>query len=130
MRKQFFLLAVFLFLSFPVQAVQPDEVLPDAALESRARAISRELRCLVCQGEDIDSSNAALAGDLRRLVRARLLAGDSDAAVLEYIRRRYGDSVLMTPPVQPNTWVLWMTPAFVLLAGFGIVVYFLRRQER
>lgn len=123
------MLALFLLLSVQALAVQPDEILADPALESRARAISRELRCLVCQGEDIDSSGAELAGDLRRLVRSRLLAGDSDAQVLEYVRSRYGDTVLMTPPVQPNTWILWATPAFVLLAGLGVVLYSHRRRS-
>jgi cytochrome c-type biogenesis protein CcmH len=102
-------------------AVQPDEILADAALEKRARQISRQLRCLVCQGEDIDESAAGLARDLRLLVRERLVAGDSDEAVLSFIQARYGDYVLMNPPFKPQTFLLWLTPLLVLLGGFAFV---------
>jgi len=114
----------------PAPAVTPDEMLADPALESRARDLSRELRCLVCQNQDIDDSNAPLARDLRLLVRERLQAGDSDPAVLGYITARYGDFVLLKPPFQPNTWLLWLTPAAVLVAGGIGVAGFLFSSRR
>lgn len=129
MRLFLALCMTFLFLQ-PALAVQPDEILPDAALEARARTISKQLRCLVCQGEDIDESGAGLARDLRLLVRERLVAGDSDADVLSFIQSRYGDYVLMRPPVAPRTWLLWLTPALVLLGGAAAVWRQLRRSRR
>jgi cytochrome c-type biogenesis protein CcmH len=116
-----------LFLPTAALAVQPDEILEDAALESRARVISKQLRCLVCQGEDIDESGAGLARDLRLLVRERLSAGDSDVEVLSFVQERYGDYVLMKPPVAPRTWILWLTPLLVLGAGFAFVWRLVRR---
>lgn len=114
--------------SAPGLAVEPDEVLDDPVLEARARALSQELRCLVCQNESIDSSNADLARDLRILVRERLVAGDSDAEVKAYLVARYGDFVLLDPPLRPRTYVLWFGPAAVLLIGMGgLVLYFRRR---
>jgi len=123
-----FLLAIFL----PVAAfaVQPDEVMADPVLEARARSISQQLRCLVCQGEDIDESAAGLARDLRLLVRERLVKGDSDEQVLEFVRGRYGDYVLMKPPLAPRTWLLWLTPVLVLLAGFLAVLRMMRPRRR
>ena len=94
----------------PALAVQPDEVLKDPALESRARAISQELRCLVCQNQSIDDSNAPLARDLRILVRDRLKAGDSDDKVMEFVTDRYGDYVLLRPPFNAHTLMLWTAP--------------------
>jgi cytochrome c-type biogenesis protein CcmH len=125
------LLALFwLALAMPALAVEPDEMLADPALEARARAISRDLRCLVCQNQSIDDSDADLARDLRLIVRERLVAGDSDAAVRAYLVERYGDFVLLDPPVKPATWGLWFGPAAILLlAGFGIAVYLRRRQR-
>jgi cytochrome c-type biogenesis protein CcmH len=121
-------LALILF-SAPAFAVQPDERLADPALEARARTISQELRCLVCQNESIDDSGAPLAHDLRVLVRQRLTAGDSDAAVRRYIVARYGDFVLLKPPFRPGTLLLWLTPAIVL-AGGGLVAYLGTRRAR
>jgi cytochrome c-type biogenesis protein CcmH len=123
------LFALLLLLSAPALAVQPDEMLQDPALEQRARIISKELRCLVCQGEDIDGSEAPLAADLRRLLRERLLAGDSDAAALQYIRDRYGDYVLLRPPLAPVTLLLWMTPALVFGIGFFVAWRYVRGQK-
>jgi cytochrome c-type biogenesis protein CcmH len=100
-----------------VLAVQPNEVLADPALEARARTISSELRCLVCQNQSIDDSDAPLAADLRKLVRERLTAKDSDAQVLDYIVSRYGEFVLLNPRLEPQTILLWATPLIVLLAG-------------
>ncbi len=102
-------------------AVQPDEVLKDAGLELRARALSKHLRCLVCQNQSIDDSDAELARDLRVIVRERLVAGDSDEQVFAFLVARYGDFVLLKPPVKPSTWPLWFGPITVLaLAGLGI----------
>jgi cytochrome c-type biogenesis protein CcmH len=117
------LLLLGLIAAGPAFAVNPDERLSDPALEARARALSQQLRCLVCQSESIDDSNADLAHDLRVLVRDRLKAGDSDADVLAYLRARYGDYVLLDPPVERATWLLWFGPGAVLLVvltGVGI----------
>jgi cytochrome c-type biogenesis protein CcmH len=100
-------------------AVEPSERLADPALEARARTISQELRCLVCQNQSIDESNADLAHDLRVLVRKRLLAGDSNQQVLDYIVARYGVFVLLDPPFEPATWLLWLAPPALLLAAGG-----------
>ena len=97
-------------------ATSPAEMLSDPVLEARARMLGKELRCLVCQNQSIDDSDADLARDLRRLVRDRLVAGDSDAKVLAYITERYGDFVLLKPPVRPATWLLWFGPPAVLAA--------------
>lgn len=103
-------------------AVQPGEMLSDPALEKRARAISAELRCLVCQNQSIDDSDAPLAGDLRRLVRERLKAHDTDQQVVDYIVARYGEFVLLKPRFELSTLLLWLTPALVLLAGLALIV--------
>jgi cytochrome c-type biogenesis protein CcmH len=125
------LLAVlFLSLSAPAFAVQPDEVLKDPALEARAREISKELRCLVCQNQSIDDSNAPLARDLRVLVRERLVAGDDNGGVLGYITARYGDYVLLRPPFKASTYVLWIGPVVVLLLGGLGAALFLRGRNR
>ena len=111
-------------------AVEPGERLADPALEARARAISGELRCLVCQNQSIDDSNADLAHDLRVLIRERLTAGDSDAQVLRFMVQRYGDFILLRPPVKPDTYLLWFGPFVVLaLGGLGAALY-LRRSRR
>ena len=127
------LLAVFLlclFLPAAAGAVQPDEVLDDPALETRARSISKQLRCLVCQGEDIDESAAGLARDLRLLVRERLKEGDTDAEVLSFVQSRYGAYVLMKPPLAPRTWLLWLTPMLVLGGGLALVWRLVRPPRR
>jgi cytochrome c-type biogenesis protein CcmH len=113
-----------------VHAVEPGEMLKNPALEKRAREISKHLRCLVCQNQSIDDSNADLARDLRILVRERLTKGDSDEQVVNYIVSRYGDFVLLRPPVKPATYALWFGPALILLiAGFGVVVFLKRRRD-
>jgi len=110
-------------------AVEPTERLADPALEARARALSQELRCLVCQNQSIDESNADLAHDLRVIVRRRLLAGDTDQQVLDYIVARYGVFPLLDPPFAPATYLLWLTPpALVLGAGIFLVVRARRRR--
>ena len=111
------ILAFALALSAPVHAVQPDEVLKDPALEKRARELSSGLRCLVCQHQSIDDSHAPLARDLRVLVRERLVAGDSDRAVTDFVVQRYGDFVLLKPPFNAHTAILWGAPFLILAAG-------------
>jgi len=102
-------------------AVQPDEILADAALEARARALSKELRCMVCQNQSIDDSDAPLARDLRILVRERLQAGDNDRQVIDLLVARYGEFVLLKPRFSPHTALLWLGPAAILLVGaFGL----------
>jgi cytochrome c-type biogenesis protein CcmH len=111
-------------------ATSPVEMLPDPALEARARALGKELRCLVCQNQSIDDSDADLARDLRRVVRDRLVAGDSDAQVMEYVTERYGDFVLLKPPVKPSTWLLWFGPVVVLLGGGALLAAWYRGRGR
>ena len=112
----------------PAAAVTPDEVLPDPILEERARAISQNLRCVVCQNQSIDDSNAPLAHDLRVLVRERLTAGDGDQQAVDFIVARYGNFVLLNPPLQLNTLALWIGPAlFVLIGAIGFGRYLRRR---
>lgn len=101
--------------SLPALAVEPDEVLADPVLEARARDLGQNLRCLVCQNQSIDDSNAPLARDLRVLLRERLKAGDTNAAAIGYIAERYGNFVLLKPPVQVDTLVLWFGPATILI---------------
>lgn len=108
------------------QAGLPDEVLQDPVLEQRARAISKGLRCVVCQNQSIDDSDAPLARDMRLLVRERLLQGDTDSGVRDYIVSRYGHFVLMQPPLQKNTLILWFAPALFLLLAFGGFALYLR----
>lgn len=110
-------------------AVQPDEMLADAALEARARAISRSLRCPVCQGESIDDSNAAISRDLRLVVRERLVAGDTDAEVLAYVVDRFGEFVLFDPPARGANWVLWLAGPGLMLVGLGGAYLYVRRRS-
>jgi cytochrome c-type biogenesis protein CcmH len=126
----FVAIAVFLMLRLatPALAVQPDEVLADPKLETRARNLSRELRCMVCQNQSIDDSEAPLARDLRILVRERLQAGDSDAQVLDFLTARYGAFVLLKPPFSWHTALLWLAPSGVLI--LGIVTLILARRRR
>ena len=109
-------------------AVRPDELLRDPKLESRARTISQELRCLVCQNQSIDDSDADLAHDLRVLVRQRLVAGDSDEQVKQYIVARYGNYVLLKPPFDAETYALWFGPLILLLGAAGTAAFFLRQR--
>lgn len=117
-------------LASPVQAVTPDEVLDDPALEARARALSAELRCMVCQNQSIDDSDAPLAKDLRVLVRERLVAGDSDKQVVDYLVDRYGEFVLLKPRFAWHTLVLWAAGPVALLAGMIAIVIALRSRTK
>src|SRR5262247_622505 len=110
------------------QAVQPDEILADPALEGRARALSRDLRCMVCQNQSIDDSDAPLARDLRILVRERLKAGDNDDQVIDFLVARYGEFVLLKPRLAGHTLILWAAPAALLLAGIVLLVVVARRR--
>ena len=119
-----------LVLAAPALAVEPDEILKDPALEERARNLSLQLRCLVCQNQSIDDSDADLAKDLRVLLRERLVAGDTDEQVLDFMVQRYGSFVLLKPPLDPSTYLLWFTP-FLLAAGAAVLVFrsFSRRTK-
>ncbi|WP_422373568.1 cytochrome c-type biogenesis protein [Hoeflea sp.] len=114
----------------PAAAVNPDEVLDDPRLEQRARDLSLNLRCLVCQNQSIDDSNAELARDLRLLVRERLEAGDSDEEVIDYIVSRYGEFVLLTPRLSFQTVLLWGAPVLILLIGGGIMMTYARGRGK
>src|SRR5205807_1836108 len=116
-------------LATSAHAVLPSEQLADPKREARARAISQELRCVVCQNQTIDDSDATLAHDLRVIVRERLVAGDSDERVKAYILRRYGPYVLLRPPLKPETFVLWFGPLLILLAGAAGSIIYLRRRD-
>jgi len=121
--------ALLVLMALPAKAATtPDEMLTDPVLEARARALGRELRCLVCQNQSIDDSDADLADDLRRLVRERLVAGDSDQGVRDFLVARYGDFVLLDPPFRPGTWLLWLGPAVAGLLGAAGIVVFVRRR--
>ncbi|MEL0107630.1 MAG: cytochrome c-type biogenesis protein [Rhodospirillales bacterium] len=116
-------------MSAPVLAVNPSEVLKDPAMESRARDVSQYLRCLVCQNQSIDDSDAELARDLRLLVRQRIKAGDSNDQVIDYVVSRYGDFVLLKPPFKASTFLLWVGPALAFIAGvIAYLMYFRRRK--
>ena len=120
---------VFVMVATSAGAVEPGEILDDPMLEARARSISKELRCLVCQNQSIDDSDASLARDLRVLVRERLVAGDSDDKVIACVTARYGDFVLLRPPFKPTTYGLWLGPAAIFLFGVIGVFVFLRRRS-
>lgn len=108
-------------------AVEPDELLDDPVLEERARDISRQLRCVVCQNQSIDESTAPLARDLRLIIRERLVAGDSNKEVVTFVVDRYGDFVLLKPPFQGDTYVLWFGPFIIFLIGGGLIFYYFRK---
>jgi cytochrome c-type biogenesis protein CcmH len=122
-------LAMLVFATTIAAAVEPSEMLKDPTLEARARAISQEIRCLVCQNQSIDDSAADLAHDLRVIVRERLSAGDSDRQVKDYLTARYGDFVLLDPPVKTKTLILWAGPAALLLLGIVIIALAARHRR-
>ena len=120
---------LFLAAPEPLHAVEPDEILTDPAMEARARDLGRELRCLVCQNQSIEDSDAPLARDLRVILRQRIEAGDSDEAAVAWIVERYGDYVLLKPPLRGDTVILWGAP-LVALAGGALVVFLALRRDR
>lgn len=122
------ILAAQAFMPLPAMAVRPDEVLSDPKLEERARTLSLKLRCLVCQNQSIDDSDAPLARDLRLIVRERLRKGDSDAQVLDFLVARYGDFVLLTPPLKSSTLILWLAPFSILLLAGALIGLRARRK--
>ncbi len=128
MVRMWCVLTVLLFGLGQALAVQPDEILDDPALEERARAISQQLRCLVCQNESIDSSNADVARDLRLIVRERLLAGDTDEEIIDFVVSRYGDFVLLNPPLRTRTVLLWAAPILMTLLGLTLILVFYRNM--
>jgi cytochrome c-type biogenesis protein CcmH len=127
--RAFALICLSLLAPLAAPAVQPDEIMTDPRLEARARALSAQLRCLVCQNESIDESHADLARDLRFLVRERLQAGDNDDQIRAFLVRRYGDFILLKPPFKLETWLLWGAPFLVLLTGGCIILIARRRQQ-
>lgn len=116
-------------LARPALAVLPSEMLKDPALEARAEALSKDIRCQVCQNEDIDDSAAPLAADMRRLIRQQILAGKTDQQILDFLVQRYGDNVLERPPVVPMTWPLWFGPALLLVIAAGALAIAARRRR-
>lgn len=129
MKRLLAMLLLLILVAPAALAVEPSERLADPALEARARALSEELRCMVCQNETIDESSAPLAHDLRVLLRQRIAAGDSDAQAVKFITDRYGDFVLLKPPVEPATYILWFGPVAVLLLAAGGALLYLRRRK-
>jgi cytochrome c-type biogenesis protein CcmH len=114
----------------PAQALPAPDALSNPVEEARARNLQKELRCLVCQGESLDESNASLAVDLRRLIRARIKAGDSDEAIKNFLVSRYGDFILMQPPFEAHTYALWLAPFAVLILGAGIAAWVVVQANR
>ena len=128
--RQFLLALALVLTPAAAGAIQPDEVLDDPALEARAREITAELRCVVCRSESIDESNAEIARDLRLLVRERLVAGDSDGEVIDFVVDRYGEYVLFRPPMSARNALLWLSGPIFLLLGGGLAVAFVRGRGR
>jgi len=123
------IIALFLFTTNAF-AVEPAEMLKDNALEARARLLSKELRCLVCQNQSIDDSDALLAKDLRTLVRERIISGDSNDEVIDFVVKRYGDFVLLRPPFKFLTAALWTGPAIILITSAAVILFLLRRRKK
>ena len=125
--RSLLVMAALVLASVPTRAVEPDEVLKDPAQEARAREITRELKCVVCQNQSVDDSDAPLAKDIRVLVRERLIAGETDDAVREYIVQRYGQRVLLRPPLGIDTALIWIGPFVLFAIALGTALLFLRR---
>jgi cytochrome c-type biogenesis protein CcmH len=119
-----------LLLLFSLPTFAAPESFSNPAMEQRARHLQRELRCLVCQGESLDESSAPLAADLRRLVRAHMVAGESDAQIKKFLVARYGNFILMDPPFEADTYALWLTPFLVLIIGGGVALWVVRRARK
>lgn len=128
---RFFVFLLVMVLPMAALAVEPDEMLNDPVLEARAREVSKGLRCVVCLNQDIDSSNAGVARDLRLLVRERIVDGDSNDEALAFIQARYGDYVLLKPPLNARTYVLWLAPPVMLLLALSVgLMTLLRRRKK
>ncbi len=127
--KALIVAAMMIFISPAVFSVNPSEVLKDPVLEQRARDVSKNLRCVVCQNQSIDDSDAQLARDLRLLVRDRIKTGDTNEQVIDYVVSRYGDFVLLKPPFKSSTYVLWFGPAMVLIIGIIALIVLFRRRK-
>ena len=127
-----FMLILSIIISLPlnVVAVEPSEILQNPQLETRARILSQNIRCLVCQNQSIDDSNASLAKDLRKIVREQLVSGASDDEIYNFLIERYGDFVLLRPPVKATTYILWYGPLFIFFAGLVLSALFLIRRKR
>lgn len=123
-------LAIIVSLPLNAPAVEPSEILQNPQLEARARNLSQNIRCLVCQNQSIDDSNASLAKDLRKIVREQLVSGASDNEIYDFLIARYGDFVLLRPPVKATTYILWYGPLFIFFAGLLLSVLFLIRRKR
>ncbi len=130
MKHLMFVLMAFFVLTTAAQAVEPDEILADAALEARAREVSKDLRCVVCQNQSIDDSNSGIAKKMRVLVRDRITKGDSNQEVKDYLVSRYGDFVLLKPPVKAKTMFLWFGPALMVILGLVGIIFYYRRRSR
>ncbi|VBB68609.1 Cytochrome c heme lyase subunit CcmL [invertebrate metagenome] len=125
------MLLLCLSLAFPAPAVEPAEILTDPTLEARARAVSQQLRCMVCQNQSIDESSTELARDMRRLVREQILAGVSEDSIIRFLTDRYGDYVTFTPPFKPSTWLLWFGPViFLLIAAWTTRIAILKVEKQ
>ncbi|MEJ0041038.1 MAG: cytochrome c-type biogenesis protein [Rhizomicrobium sp.] len=122
--------ALLLLVSAAAYAAPTPGTLADPSQEARARALQKELRCMVCQGESIDESNAPLAADLRGLIRARIKDGESDDGIKQFLVARYGDVILMQPPLDANTYALWLTPFLVLITAAGVATWVVVRASR
>ncbi len=124
------LLVIALIMAAPAFAATPPESLSDPTLEARASTLQKELRCVVCQGESLDDSNATIAADLRKLIREKITEGLSDSEVKTYLVARYGDFILMKPPLQPATYLLWFGPILALLGGLIVIVLILNKSRK
>ena len=131
-KNQLFMLTLAIIVSLPLNApaIEPSEILQNPQLEARARNLSQNIRCLVCQNQSIDDSNASLAKDLRKIVREQLVSGASDNEIYDFLIARYGDFVLLRPPIKVTTYVLWYGPLFIFFAGLLLSVLFLIRRKR
>lgn len=127
---RWFAIVAFWLAAWPALAVEPDEMLADPALEARAREVTRELRCVVCQNQSVDDSDAPLARDMRILVRERIKNGDTDEEARDYVVARYGKFVLLRPPLERDTIVLWFGPALLLIVAFALAWFYLRNLRR
>ena len=131
-KKYLFFVLILICANFPlsINAVEPNEILKNPLLEMRARMLSKNIRCLVCQNQSIDDSNASLAKDLRRIVREQLVNGASDNEIFDFLVKRYGDFVLLKPPIKPATYILWYGPLFLFIIGIFASILFLSRRKK